>query len=135
MSEKPFGYPKGMRLLNAKDYQTVFDKVDVKAPCEHFLMLARFNTLKHSRLGFIFSKKNIRFAVQRNRIKRVTKDYFRLHNTEVPDMDIIILARKGIDKLSNEEVRQLLKKQFNKLTKRSQQTKSIKRSLHQPSSD
>lgn len=126
MSEKSFGYPKGLRLLNAKDYQTVFDKVDAKAPCDYFLMLARFNSLNHSRLGFIFSKKNIRFAVQRNRIKRVTRDYFRINEASVPNMDVIILARKGIDQLSNDDIRQLLKKQFNKLAKRSQQAASTK---------
>jgi ribonuclease P protein component len=115
---KPFGYPREVRLLNARDYQTVFNKVEIKASCEHCLLLARTNNLTHPRLGFIFSKKNIRHAVQRNRIKRITKDYYRLNQHDLPKLDIIIMARKGIDQLSNEEIRNLLKKQFHKLAKR-----------------
>ncbi|WP_132698965.1 ribonuclease P protein component [Reinekea marinisedimentorum] len=122
---KPFGYPKELRLLNARDYQTVFNKVDVKAPSEHTLLLARVNNLGHPRLGFIFSKKNIRFAVQRNRIKRITKDYYRLNRHTLPNMDIIIMARKGVDQLSNDEVRSMLKKQFNKLAKRASKLTTI----------
>lgn len=125
MPLKPFGYPKELRLLNARDYQTVFNKVDAKAPCEHCLLLARVNNSDHPRLGFIFSKKNIRFAVQRNRIKRVTKDYYRLNRDTLPKMDIIIMARKGIDQLSNDEIRSMLKKQFHKLAKRASKHTTI----------
>lgn len=125
MSLKPFGFSKKQRLLNAQDYQTVFNKVDVKAPCEQCLILARSNSLDHPRLGFIFSKKNIRHAVQRNRIKRITRDYYRLNESCLPKMDIIIMARKGIDQLSNDEVRSMLKKQFHKLSKRASKLSTI----------
>lgn len=105
-------------MLTAADFRSVFDQVDAKSPSEHCLLLARFNQRPTPRLGFIISKKNIRLAVQRNRIKRLTRDYFRLHQTDFNNLDIIFMARKGLDKLNNEDLKILLQKQFNKLIQR-----------------
>jgi len=116
--QKSFGYPRQLRLLSAADFRTVFDQVEVKAPSEQCLLLARFNQNENPRLGFIISKKNIRHAVQRNRIKRITRDFLRLHQHELPHLDIIFMGRKGLDKLTNEEILKLLEKQFKKLVKR-----------------
>lgn len=118
MIPKPFGYPRSQRLLTAKDFQTVFNRVDVKSPSQYCLILARKNSLSHPRLGFVISKKNVRHAVSRNRLKRLTKDYFRLNQNNLPNLDIIFMARKGIDQLSNEQVHTMIDKQFNKLAKR-----------------
>lgn len=87
------------------------------------MLLARNNTLSSPRLGFIIAKKNIRRAVQRNRIKRLTRDFFRRHQHDLPSLDIIFMARKGLDELSNEQITQILEKQFKKLAKRAQANK------------
>lgn len=116
--QKPFGFPRQLRLLNSADFRTVFDRVDVKAPSEHCLMLARRNEHDAPRIGFILSKKNIKHAVQRNRVKRFTRDYLRLHQHELPALDIVFMGRKGIDQLTDEQLHKLLSKQFNKLSKR-----------------
>ena len=113
-----FGYPRTLRLLTAADFRTVFDQVDVKAPSDLCLLLARFNKQDQPRLGFIISKKNIKRAVERNRIKRIARDYLRLHQHGLPNLDIVFMGRKGLDKSTNIEIYQLLNKQFSKLKKR-----------------
>ncbi len=118
MKKTPFGYPRQLRLLTAKDFRTVFDKVDIKSPSEHCLMLARYNKNDQPRIGFIISKKNVRHAVHRNRIKRITRNYFRLNQNAIPNIDIIFMGRKGLDNYSNEQLHKLLQKQFNKLINR-----------------
>ena len=123
MNQMSFGYPRQLRLLNSGDFRTVFDQVDVKAPSSSLLLLARFNEHTSPRLGFILSKKNVRHAVQRNRVKRLTRDYFRRHQHQLPNLDIIFMGRKGIDELSNAQILQLLEKQFSKLSKRAKQNK------------
>lgn len=116
--QKSFGFTRQLRLLNSADFRTVFDRVDVKAPSEHCLMLARRNEINAPRIGFILSKKNIKHAVQRNRVKRFARDYLRLHQHDLPALDIVFMGRKGIDQLSDEQLHKLLRKQFEKLTKR-----------------
>lgn len=118
MLEKTFGFPRRARLLNAADFRTVFEQVDVKSPSEFCLLLARSAPAACPRIGFIISKKNIKHAVQRNRIKRHTREYFRLHQETLPSIDIIFMARKGLDRLSDTELDNLISKQFNKLIKR-----------------
>jgi len=120
-----FGYPRRLRLLSARDFRTVFDQVEVKAPSDLCLLLARFNSHDQPRLGFIISKKNIKRAVERNRIKRIARDYLRLHQYELPNLDIVFMGRKGLDKSSNEEIYQLLNKQFTKLKKRASTARTI----------
>lgn len=118
MSDKAFGFPRSSRLLTAADFRTVFDKVDVKSPAEFSLLLARSSTTDHARIGFIISKKNIKNAVQRNRIKRHTREYVRLNFSALPPVDIIFMARKGLDRLTDRELDNTLHKQFTKLIKR-----------------
>ena len=60
--------------------------------------------IKHrnqSRLGLVVSKKNISKAVERNRVKRVIRESFRKNKTLIPNLDVVVLIRKGIDVLPN----------------------------------
>lgn len=100
-----FGFPKTSRLLDAADYKAVFSNAQFKVSCRHFLVLAIRNDRPNPRLGLVITKKNVSFAVQRNRIKRQLRDAFR-HNTELLNkLDLVVLARKGADKLNNKQLK------------------------------
>ena len=73
-----------------------------------------------SRLGLIIAKKNISTAVQRNRVKRVARETFRQKEFSVV-MDIVLLARTGANRLSNEQLTQALNTAWSHLDARSQQ--------------
>jgi ribonuclease P protein component len=108
-------FPKGKRLLNAKDYSRVFDKAEAKASHKYLLLLARQNNGPGHRLGLVIAKKNVRLAVQRNRIKRVTREFFRsLPQNDAP-IDVVLLTRRGIDQLDNAELSTILQQQWQKL--------------------
>ena len=52
------------------------------------------NGLDHARLGISASKRKIRNAADRNRVKRVLREAFRLSKTEFPPgVDLIIVPR------------------------------------------
>nr|WP_282103578.1 ribonuclease P protein component [Halomonas getboli] len=97
-----------MRLLTAGDYRRVFDSAAFKVHGKGLMALASPNDLGHPRLGLIFSKKNVRRAVDRNRLKRLARDSIRLRQHRLPPVDIVLLARRGVHELDNATVHRQL---------------------------
>ena len=114
--EYPFS--KSRRLLNAADYKAVFDQNEWKVSSKESLCLSKSNGLDSPRLGLVIAKKNVKLAVHRNRIKRVIRDSFRLHQHALPNADMVILARRGLGELSNEELHILFNKNWQRLIKK-----------------
>ncbi len=108
-------FPKSRRLLNAGDYSRVFENAQAKASHKYLLFLATPNDGPGHRLGLVIAKKNVRLAVQRNRIKRMVREFFRTLPGSEPTMDVVLLARPGIDQLDNAELSSILLRQWQKL--------------------
>jgi ribonuclease P protein component len=92
-------FGKSLRLLCASDFKPVFDNAPVRASHQNFLILARFNQQTQPRLGLVIAKKHLRFAVQRNRMKRLIRESFRKQQQSFQGLDVIVLSRKGVDQL------------------------------------
>ncbi|WP_165677210.1 ribonuclease P protein component [Metapseudomonas otitidis] len=108
------GFGREKRLLVPRQFKAVFDSPSGKVPGRNVLLLARDNALDHPRLGMVIGKKSVKLSVERNRIKRQIRESFR-HNLELlAGWDIVIVAKRGLGDLENEELRQ----QFGKLWKR-----------------
>jgi ribonuclease P protein component len=108
-------FSRDYRLLSAGDYRRVFEHAEAKASHRNLLLLATPNHLPHNRLGLVIAKKHVKLAVQRNRIKRITRESFRLNPDSVAGLDVIVLARKGCDRLDNVELSSILRQQWLKL--------------------
>ncbi|KAF1070365.1 MAG: Ribonuclease P protein component [Pseudomonas citronellolis] len=108
------GFERDKRLLTSRHFTAVFDSPSAKVPGKHILLLARENDLDHPRLGLVIGKKNVKLAVERNRLKRLIRESFRHHQDSLVGLDIVIIARKGLGDLENAE----LHPQFGKLWKR-----------------
>ncbi|NND67925.1 MAG: ribonuclease P protein component [Halioglobus sp.] len=108
-------FKKDKRLLSAADYSRVFDEPTARASHRHLLLLARNNERDQHRLGLVIAKKNVKLAVERNRIKRVTREFFRQLPNSEPHMDVILLARRGLDQLDNALLSSTLQQQWHKL--------------------
>ncbi len=78
---------KHAKLLKAADYNYVFEK-PIRSSDRYFTVLARPNNLHLSRLGTAFSKKRVKLAVARNRLKRISRESFR-ENFAVTSVDSI----------------------------------------------
>ena len=66
----------------------------------------------------VVAKKNIRFSVDRNRVKRVARASFRLKQHNLTSLDIIFLVRRGMDKLSSKDQTGLMLGAWKKLHKK-----------------
>jgi ribonuclease P protein component len=111
-------YNRNQRLLTARDFDRVFSKPAARVSSKYLLLLARPADGDCSRLGLVMSKKNVGNAVRRNRIKRLCREYFRLHAAELPPTDLVLLARPGISEVDNAGVRALLEELFSRLQAR-----------------
>ena len=90
------GFGREKRLLKPQQFKAVFDSAAHKVSSKYALLLARDNQLGHPRLGLVIGKKNVKLAVDRNRIKRQIRESFRHSQHQLPGVDIVIVARRGI---------------------------------------
>ncbi|WP_084255374.1 ribonuclease P protein component [Pasteurella testudinis] len=106
-------FPRELRLLTPEQFKFVFQQ-PVRASRPEITILARANQLNFPRLGLTVAKKYLKRAHERNRIKRLCREYFRLHQHELPAMDFVIVARKGIGALDNRTLSEILDKLCNR---------------------
>lgn len=92
-----------------EQFKYVFQQ-PVRASRPEINILARDNQLGMPRLGLTVAKKVLKRAHERNRIKRLCREYFRLHQHQLPAMDFVIVARKGIGELDNRTLTEILDK-------------------------
>jgi ribonuclease P protein component len=89
------------------------------------MALARRNTLGHPRLGLVVSKKNVKLAVDRNRFKRLVRESVRLRQDQLPAVDIVVLARRGVQDMDNDVLYRQLHGMWKRLRRDSQADKAL----------
>lgn len=93
-----FSFPKSERLLNRTDFVNL-NRSGERYRTKHFTIIAKKNGLEITRLGITVSKKTGN-AVKRNKVKRLVREYFRLHQSEFPPgYDIVFIAKTGVEGL------------------------------------
>lgn len=58
-----------------------------------------------ARLGLALAKKKLRLAVQRNRVRRIVREAFRVQRYRLPDVDIVVVARSEAGQATRQELR------------------------------
>ena len=109
------GFPRGVRLTEAADYRRVFQRSRNKSSDRWMTVLALPNQAGHARLGLAVSRKVDKRAVARNRIKRLIRESFRHHQTELPELDLVIIARPGAAGQSSAALRRALEQHWTRL--------------------
>ena len=107
-------FPKSARLLNAHDYTQVFNERSIRAGSTAGTVLALPASDNRSRLGIIVAKRNVRLATDRNRLKRLVREYFRNHPVAAT-MSIVCMAKREAGALRNADVKGELDSLWRKL--------------------
>ena len=101
MSQPRFGFPRSRRLRTAADYQRVFAAA-AKSSDDCLTVLARANGGESPRLGLAIAKRHVKRASDRNRLKRLSREAFRLAQHELAGVDFIVMARSAAIQADNE---------------------------------
>ena len=112
-----YGFSTDVRIHCAADYKSVFDGALFKVHQPHFLFLAKYTEQPNSRLGIVVAKKKVRRAHERNRVKRLARESFRLHQQQLDQLDIVVMPKNGIDAIPNAELHQQLQFAWQKLNR------------------
>jgi ribonuclease P protein component len=111
------GFPRAARLLTPGDYAEVFAQPQKSADA-CFTVLCRRRADGAGRLGLAISRKALKRAVDRNRIKRIVRESFRLRRRELAGLDLVVMARKGLPVADGEALRGSLERHWGRLIRR-----------------
>ena len=112
-----YEFNRESRLLTPGHFKQVFDN-PIRYGSTHFTILITSNSDNNNRLGMAIAKKRVKLAVHRNRIKRLTRESFRLNQHKLPAVDLVVMVKSGIDKLDNDAINQQLEKIWRKIIQR-----------------
>jgi ribonuclease P protein component len=88
-----FGFGRKERLADPQDFKRVM-KTGRKVASKNFILFMKENDKKFHRLGVVVSKE-VGSATYRNRIKRLSREFFRLHKSRIGGaFDFVILAKR-----------------------------------------
>ena len=93
--EIPFArapFARTQRLVSAAQFKTIFAQAR-RSSDRYFTVLALTNETGRPRLGLAIGKKRIRRAVDRNRMKRLIRESFRLNAPEMAALDLVVISR------------------------------------------
>lgn len=108
------GFPPELRLKTQAEFRHILEK--------RLRLFSRFYTISyfpnqktHARIGFVISKRQIKKAHDRNRLRRIAKEAFRLRQGEIFGLDLVIMASHQALRVENEELRQCIDGLLSKL--------------------
>ena len=107
------GFPKQARLLNGTEYTQVLRRAEKKIVDGPVQVKARKNSLDRARLGLVVPKRGTAKAHDRNQVKRIIREQFRLSQRQLPSVDIVVQVFGHIAK---QQLALALQRQFDKLS-------------------
>lgn len=97
----PNNWQKNQRLLKRSEFQACYHQGE-KFFTKLFIIfvkkipLAQTQALTHAKIGLAVSKKNGN-AVHRNRIKRLLREFFRIHFARILPYEFVVVPKKHVD--------------------------------------
>ena len=92
-----FRLTKQAKLIKTDDFSSVFN-FRKRIATEHLVIHYLLTALPQARLGLVVSKKTAKLAVRRNYMRRLLRELFRLQQSSIGNIDIIIRVQKPFGK-------------------------------------
>ena len=111
-----YRFRRAHRLLKTDEFSSVFSLRQARSNA-FFQVYVRPNELGHARLGLVVGKKVAKRANRRNYIKRTVREWFRLNQHNLPDMDFVVRAKTAFIRQNRSEAVTALSILFAKLAR------------------
>jgi len=103
------------RLKRPEEFKLVFSSKQ-RSSDKFFLVLSRKNDSNHARLGLAVPKKHIPRSVDRNKLKRIIRESFRLRQKLLEGKDVVVVV-KGAVEIKSKPIQSGLAKHWQKVCK------------------
>ena len=107
-------FTKAESLLHANEFKRVFDNPIKKIHSEHLLLFIQTGVPEQTqaRLGLAITKKKVKLAVMRNRLKRLSREIFRHTAPTLGSVDVVLIVKKSYAKKTdlNDELTHIFEK-------------------------
>lgn len=111
-------FQRSVRLRQSRDYQRVFKLRQCKSTDRFLTLLAFRNELNHPRLGLAITKKKVKTAVARQRLKRLIRESFRQRKKALSGLDIVVMSQSQAAEITNDILFKSLAKHWEVLVRR-----------------
>lgn len=118
MTQNNLSYPKSARLITSADFSYVFDKQVARSVDDVFILLAAPSAENRPRVGLAIAKKRAKRAVDRNKLKRVIRESWRLNCQDYDNLDVVVMIKPGAHKHENKVLRDKLARHWTRLERR-----------------
>ena len=114
MPSGTYGFPKRYRLSRPEEFTRALRFARFRKSRGPLRIFAVANTMPVARLGLIVGKRAVRRAHQRNAVKRVVREVFRIRRGQLPAVDIVVQLRGPAVR---RELRRILEEEFCSMAK------------------
>ncbi|OGW85640.1 MAG: ribonuclease P protein component [Omnitrophica bacterium RIFCSPHIGHO2_02_FULL_46_11] len=113
MTASRTSFPRTERIKQAADFRTILKYAHVFRESGVALYCSQIPAQDKSRLGIVVSRRVLKNAVDRNRVKRVTREFFRLNKTNFrSNFDLVVRIIESGKSFKNNNLREVLNRLF-----------------------
>ena len=116
-SRTRFGFERQARLVRPEEFKHTL-KLGKRIHHDQLMIVVNCFVGEIPKLGLAIAKRQARLAHDRNRIKRVAREYFRLHQAALPIGAYVVMAKPGADQLSPSALNLMMRQLFEKVASR-----------------
>jgi ribonuclease P protein component len=121
---------KQAKMIKTDDFSSVFN-FRKRISTQYLAIHYQPNSLQRARLGLVVGKKTSKLAVSRNYMRRVLREFFRLQQHEICNVDLIIRVQKKFSKVDFIQIKQ----EFNTLIAKLNQRVNTNAHIYTPTND
>ena len=121
-------FTKEAKLIKTDEFSSVFNfrkRISAKFLALHY----QPNKIGHARLGLVVGKKVAKRAVDRNYMRRVLREFFRIQQHEINPVDLVIRVQKKFEKEDFIQIKQEFDTLLAKINQRTQMGQQLNSSL------
>jgi len=98
-------FSKQAKLLKTDEFSSVFN-FRKRISAHYLVMHYQPNSQEQVRLGLVVGKKTCKLAVDRNYMRRVLREFFRIQQHQIAHVDLVVRVQKKFDRVNFSQIKQ-----------------------------